>query len=111
MNWEWCRPDLRIFLQQIVRECPSIIIGPEERSELDLNGIWHGISMNLDAQQRQKLVQACRLGFGCDCAGLLSQYKQIPFRKAGVYLAEIAREEAGTGQPACQQNEHMCFKR
>jgi hypothetical protein len=42
VNWEWCRPALRVFLQQIDRECPSVVIAPEERSELDLNGVWHG---------------------------------------------------------------------
>jgi hypothetical protein len=104
MAWNQWRPALRVFLEQVVRECPRISIAPEERSELDLNGVWRGISRNLrddqnslSAQDRQKLVQAMRLGFGCDCAGLLSQYKHIPFRKAGAYLTEIAREEAGTG--------------
>jgi hypothetical protein len=97
VGWEWCRPSLRIFLQRIVQECPAIVVGPEERSELDLNGIWHGYREKLDAQQRRMLVQAKRLGFGCDCAGLLSRHKHMSFRKAGAYLAEIEREEAGTG--------------
>jgi hypothetical protein len=100
VGWESCRPALRLFLQRVVQECPSIVVGPEERSELDLNGIWHGHRENLNAQERQKLVQATRLGFGCDCAQRISQYKHISFRKAGAYLAEIVREEAGTGQPA-----------
>jgi len=98
IGWEWCRPALRIFLQQVVQECPSIIIAPEERSELDLNGIWKGRAKP-DAQQRQMLLQACRLGFFCDCAQRISQYKHMSFRKAGAYLAEIKREEAGTGHP------------
>ncbi len=38
MNWQPCRPALRVFLQQVVRECPSVVIAPEERSELDLKG-------------------------------------------------------------------------
>ena len=42
IGWKWCHPALQLFLQQVVRECPSISIAPEERSELDLNGIWHG---------------------------------------------------------------------
>lgn len=96
MEWKWCRPALPIFLQQVARACPSVVIGPEERSELDLNGIWRGISRNLrkdlSAQERQIIVQAKRLGFGCDCAGLLSRYKRISFRKAAAYLEEIEQE-------------------
>ncbi|MGB2603778.1 MAG: hypothetical protein WBC78_09295 [Candidatus Sulfotelmatobacter sp.] len=99
MKWEWCHPALPVFLEQVAREYPSLLIAPENRSELDLNGIWRGISRNLrsdlGAQDRQKLVQAKRLGFGCNCAGLLSRYKNISFRKAGAYLAEIEREDAG----------------
>src|SRR6266481_2893661 len=56
MEWKWCRPALPIFLQQIARACPSVVIGHEEHSELDLNGIWRGISRNLrkdlSAQER-----------------------------------------------------------
>jgi hypothetical protein len=100
VGWEWCRPALRIFLQRIVQECPSIVVGPEECSKLDLNGIWHEYREELDAQQRRMLVQAKRFGFGCNCAGLLSQHKHMSFRKAGAYLAEIEREEAGTGYPS-----------
>jgi len=103
IGWKWCHPALRMFLQQVVRECPSVVITHEERSELDLNGIWQGISMNLDAQQRQKLVQASRLGFGAKCTWLLSRYKYISFRESKTYLAEIEREEAGTGDSAVQQ--------
>jgi hypothetical protein len=100
MKWEWYRPILPVFIQQLERECPSIVIAPEERSELDLNGIWHGPRGGPDAQQRRLLVQAKRLGFGCDCARLLSLYRRIPRREVSAYLAEIEQEEAGTGQPA-----------
>ena len=107
IEWKWWRPALRVFLQQVIQECPSVVIVPEERSELDLNGIWRGISRNLrkdlGAQERQMLVQAKRLGFGCNCAGLLSRYKNISFRKAGAYLAEIEREEAEAGRSVVQQ--------
>jgi hypothetical protein len=109
IGWNWWRPALRVFLQQVVRECPSVFIANEERSELDLNGIWRGISRNLrkdlkdlSAQERQKLVQAMRLGFGCDCAGLLARYKWISFREANAYLAEVWREEAEAGHSAIQ---------
>lgn len=99
IEWKWWRPALPIFLQQVVRACPSVVIGHEERSELDLNGIWRGISRNLrndlSAQKRQMLVQAKCLGFGCECAGLLSRYKHMSFREAGAYLAEIEQEEQG----------------
>lgn len=103
MEWKWCRPALRVFLQQVARECPSVVIAPEERSELDLNAIWRGISLNLDAQKRQFLVQAKCLGFGSDCKRLLSRYKYISFRKAAAYLAEIEREEAEAGRSVVQQ--------
>jgi hypothetical protein len=101
VGWKYCRPSLRIFLRQIVQECPSVVVAPEECSELDLNGIWRAFSRNLrkdlSVQERQKLVQAMRLGFGCECTGLLSRYKWIPFREAGAHLAEIVQEEAGRG--------------
>jgi hypothetical protein len=101
IEWRWSRPLLPAFLKQVVREFPSIVIAQEEHSELDLNAIWRGISRNLrhepDAQERQKLVQAMRLGFGCECAGLLGQYKHISFQKASAYLAEAEREETRTG--------------
>ena len=94
IEWKWWRPALRVFLQQLVQECPSVVIAPEERSELDLNGIWRGISLNLEQQKRRLLVRAIRLGFGCECKRLLSQYKYISFQKAAAYLAEIERDEA-----------------
>jgi hypothetical protein len=103
VGWKSCRPALRIFLQQIVRECPSIVIGPEERSELDLNGIWHGLRGGPDAKQRHMLFQAKRLGFGPDCAKLLNLYRGIPFREMGAYLEEIEQEEAGAEDAAVQQ--------
>ena len=100
MNWEWFSPDLRTFLQQVARECPSVVIVPEERSELDLNGVWHGPRGGPDAQQRLMLVQAIRLGFGCECAELLSLYRRIPRREVSAYMAEIEREEAEAGRVA-----------
>jgi hypothetical protein len=78
IDWQPCRPALRVFLQQVVRECPSVVIAPEERSELDLNGIWNGVRFDWkkpDAQQRETLVQAKRLGFGHKCAELLSRHR------------------------------------
>jgi hypothetical protein len=103
IEWKWWRPALRVFLQQVVGECPSVVIAPEERSELDLNGIWYGISLNLDQQKRQLLVRAIRLGFGCECKRLLSRYKYISFQKAAAYLAEIERKEVETGHSAVQR--------
>lgn len=102
MKWRWCHPELRTFLNRLVRECASIVIGPEERSELDLNGIWAGFSRNawkeLNTQERQQLVLAGRLGFGLECEWLLSRYKCIALQESAAYLAEIAREETGTGK-------------
>jgi hypothetical protein len=95
MNWEWCRPHLQAFLQHVVRECPSVLVTPEKRSELDLNGIWHGIREEPNAEQRKMLVQAVRLGFGCKCAELLSLHRSMPIREARAYLAQIEREETG----------------
>jgi len=112
IEWKWWRPALRVFLQQVVQECPSVVIAPEERSELDLNGIWRGISRSLrkDLKDltvlgRQKLVQALHLGFGCECAGLVGQYKSISFRQAAAYLAEIARDDSGLNRHTEQQRE------
>lgn len=100
MEWKWCRPEPRMFLQQVLQECPSIVLAHEEHSELDLNAIWRGISRNLrhdlSAQECQKLAQARRLGFGCECAGLLGRYKHISFQKAAAFLAELERGEAET---------------
>jgi len=109
IGWKLCHPALRVFLQQVVRECPSVVIAPEERSELDLNGIWRGISRSLRKDLtvlgRQKLVQALHLGFGCECAGLVGQYKSISFRQAAAYLAEIARDDSGLNCHTEQQCE------
>jgi len=93
---KWCHPALRGLLQQIARECPSVVIGCEEHSELDLNGIWHGARENPDAQQRRMLLQAKRLGFGSDCAWLLSVYRRMSLWESNAYMAEIEQEEAGT---------------
>jgi len=103
IEWRWWRPALRVFLQQLVQECPSVVIAPEERSELDLNGIWRGISLNLEEQKRRLLVRAIRLGFSCECKRLLSRYKYISYQKAAAYLAEIERDEAETGRSVVQQ--------
>jgi hypothetical protein len=100
MKWKWCRPILPVFIQQLERECPSVVIVPEERSELDLNGIWHGIRDDPDAQQRQMLVQAIRLGFGDDCAWLLGIYRCMGLREANLYLAKVVSEEDGAGGPS-----------
>ena len=104
IEWKWWRPALRVFLQQVVQECPSVVIAAEERSELDLNGIWTG-SLEPNAHQRQMLGKATRLGFGCECAQRISQYKHMSFRKASAYLAEIEREEAGLNRQTEQPHE------
>jgi hypothetical protein len=96
IEWKWWRPSLRKYLQKIARECPSIMMGSEERSELDLNSIWHGTREKPDAEQRRKLIRAMQLGFGRKCAELLSLYKSMPLQEAGAYLAEIEREDVGT---------------
>ena len=96
IEWKWWRPALRKYLQKIARECPSIMMGSEERSELDLNSIWHGTREKPDAEQRRKLIRAMQLGFGRKCAELLSLHKSIPLQEAGAYLAEIEREDVGT---------------
>jgi hypothetical protein len=95
IEWGWCRPALRVFLPRVARECPAVVVAREERSELDLNGIWHGVREKPDAQQRRMLVQAKRLGFGDDCERLLRLYRRMPFRETGAYLAQIEREETG----------------
>ena len=99
IEWKWWRPALRVFIQQVARECPSIVVGPEQRSELDLNGIWRGISLNLDPQKRQLLIRAIRLGFGCECKRLLSRYRYVSLQKAAAYIAQIEREETGEESP------------
>jgi hypothetical protein len=97
MSWRQCHPNVRVFVRQVVQECPSLSIGPEERSELDLNSIWGGVRLNdLDVQQRRSLLQAKRLGFDSDFAWRLSIYKQISSQEAQAYLAELEQEEAGT---------------
>jgi hypothetical protein len=93
IGWKSCRPALPRFLQQVARECPSIVIRPDERSELDLNGIWHGTREAPSAEQRRMLVEAIRLGFGSNCARLLHLYRMMPLSEAGAYLSEIEQEE------------------
>jgi hypothetical protein len=59
IEWKWWCPALPVFIQQVTRESPSIPVGCEERSEVDLNGIWNGIRWawrKPDAQQRQLLA-------------------------------------------------------
>jgi hypothetical protein len=100
MNWRWCRPDLKTFLLQLVRGCPSVTITPEEHSELDLNGIWKGVQRKPDVQERRMLVQAKCLGLGGKCEKLLVIYKGMSFCAASAYLAEIEREATGAESPA-----------
>lgn len=99
IEWKWCRPGLRSFLQHVAQQCPAIAIGPESRSELDLNGVWHGLREEPNAQQRRLLVQAVHLGFGPECVKLLSLYRFCTFpsyQKATAYLTDIERGEAET---------------
>jgi hypothetical protein len=93
VGWKSCRPALRRFLQQLAEECPSIVIRLDERSELDLNGIWHGAREAPSAEQRRMLIEAIRLGFGSDCAWLFHVYKVRPLSEAKAYLSEIEQEE------------------
>jgi hypothetical protein len=71
-------------------------MAPEERSELDLNGIWNGNREKPNAEQRRMLLQAKRLGFGSKCAELLSLHRCMSLQESNAYLAKIEREEAGT---------------
>jgi hypothetical protein len=97
--WRRCHPDVRVFVREIVREFPFVFVGPEERCEIDLNSIWHGYrSMNLDEQQRHSLLQAKCFGFGPDCAWLLTTHKDVSSPEVQACLAELEREEAGTGR-------------
>lgn len=99
--WRRCHPDVRGFVRKVVRECPSVVVGPKERCELDLNGIWHGYrEMNLNEQQRHLLIQAKRFGFGPDCAWLLTLHKDVSSPDVRACLAQIEQEEAEAGQPA-----------
>lgn len=105
-EWRWCHPALRIFLQKVAQEGSAINIGPENRSELDLNGIWHGVREEPNAQERRLIVQAGHLGFGPECVKLLSLYRFCTFpsyRKATAYLAAIEREEAKTEHAVVMQ--------
>ena len=95
--WRHCHPNVRRFVQKVVREFPSVVVGPVERCELDLNSIWHGYrEMNLDEQQRHSLLQAKRFGFGSDCAWLLTLHRGLSPQEAQTYLEELEQEcEAG----------------
>ncbi|HXE09022.1 MAG TPA: hypothetical protein VN612_14065 [Acidobacteriaceae bacterium] len=96
IEWKWIRPDLRTFLQQLARECPSVSVASEVRSELDLNGIWgHNIRGKPNLEQRRLLAQAIRLGFGSDCVHLLSLHWRMPLREARSFLAEVMQDHAG----------------
>ena len=80
---------------------PIPFLWPEEHSGLDLNGIWNGVRFawrKPDAQQRQMLVQASHLGFGSDCAWLLTRHRGLSSQEAQAYLVEIEQKEAETGQ-------------
>lgn len=101
IEWKWWRPALQVFLQQVAQECPSIVIGTEERSELDLNGIWKG-RKSPDAQQRQMLLQAKLLGFGCECTQRISQYKHMSLKEAAAYMAEIEQEGGAAPSLDCR---------
>lgn len=94
VGWKKLHPVLRLFLQQIARESPSAVIGHEERSELDLNGIWHGVREGPNAEQRRMLVQAKRLGFGGELSKLLWLHRGVPYGEARAYLEELEQEEA-----------------
>ncbi len=99
IEWKFCRPALRTFFQRLAQQCPSVVIAPEERFELDLNGIWHGVREEPNAEQRRMLVQAMRLGFGSKCVQLLSLHRFCTFpslQKATAYLAEVAQEGGET---------------
>ena len=106
IEWKWCRPALRTFLQRVAQQCPSIVIGIERRTEVDLNGIWHGTREEPNADQRRLLVRAARLGFGRKCAELLSLYRFGTFpslQRATQYLAVIERAEAETQHSAVSE--------
>lgn len=100
VGWKSYSPAVRDFLREMAGEFPSIAIGPEGRSELDLNSIWRGYKEQPDAQQRRMLAQAKRLGFGPDCVRLLNRYRGMPFRECAPYLAELEREEIETERTA-----------
>ena len=96
VRWTMFRPGLLVFLKQVAQECPSINIAPEQRSELDLNGIWHGYREEPNTEQRRMLVQVIRLGFGRELPKLLWLHRNIPYGLTRTYLAEIEEDEAAT---------------
>ena len=107
IGWKSCHPALRMFLQQVARECPSVVIAPEERSELDLNGIWQWRGRGLESVRMHNSAGCSSRRDASDsvdeCASLLGRYKQISFQKAAAYLAEYEQEEAGTSQSTVQR--------
>ncbi len=107
IGWKYCDPAIRTFLQQVVGECPSVVVAPEEHSELDLNSIWqHGIREEPNAAQLQMLVQAKRLGFGAECVQRLSQYRHMSLREASAYLAAAERAKAAAGHDRWTQDDY-----
>lgn len=107
IGWKFCRPAVRTCLQRVAKACPSVVIGPEEHSELDLNGIWHGYREEPDAQQRRMLVQAKRLGFGPECVKLLNLHRSMPFWECAPYLAKIELEEDEAGVKTMDKLDHL----
>ena len=103
VGWQMCQPNVRIFLQQFAQGHPSIIIGTEECSELDLNGMWNSRTKP-NTEQQKMLVQAIRLGFGCECVQRVGRYKHMSSREAAAYLARIGREGAGPVEDQVKQN-------
>lgn len=100
IEWKYCRPALRMFLQQVAQQCPSIVVAPASRSELDLNWVWNANRWGWkkpDPEQRQMLAHAIRLGFGGECVRRLSLYKGLSRREALKRLAELESDEAGNG--------------
>lgn len=93
VGWKYCVPALPELLKHVTKEYPSIIIGAEEHTELDLNGIWHGNRDFPTPEQRSLLGKALRLGFGCDLLGELGLRRRMSRRNAAALLSEIAREE------------------
>lgn len=96
VKWTSCRPNLPVFLQQVAREYPSIAMAPEQRPELDLNGVWHGYREEPNAEQRRMLAEAKRLGFGRELPKLLWLHRNIPYGLTRTYLAEIEEDKAAT---------------
>ncbi len=98
--WRRCHPDAQKFVRKVVREFPTVVVGPAERCELDLNSIWHGYGeMNLNEQQRHLLIQAKCFGFGSDCAWLLKLHKDVSSPDVQACLEDL-EQEYEAGKPA-----------